>query len=165
MEHILDSTGLIINDSYGRRTFSRIIGINGIPNYFETGKKPKAIEEYNINEVYFIPIEISDYKKYHRKDFYGYKYLFTLGQHDIIRIGNEQLPIDMSHVQMCVDVCRFEYRVNKNLEIRITKTYDPLYPTRVIDIQCLTKDVALYVLNQTIQCVNEFNLYYLDKKV
>lgn len=165
MEHMMDYTGIIIHDQYGRRTFSRIITSDGVPNYFETGEKPKAIQEMNIDEVYLIPAEIKDFEKRKRGYFYGYKYLFTAGRHDVVRVGNEQLNVDMSHVQLCSEVQRFRYIIKGNLEIFVDKVYDSLYPTRIFDIECLTKDVGMFILRQTLQCVNEFNSYYIEKEI
>ncbi len=164
MNNNIDRPGIIINDKYGRRLFTRIVASDGIVNYFEVGKKPKEIEELNMDEVYLIPLDISALGKRKRGKFYGYKYTFTSGQHNIVKLENGMPELDMAHVQLCVSVRRFRFTIKLNGELNVDKVYDPLYPTRVFDINCLARDAGKYLLIETLSVIDEFNKFYINKE-
>lgn len=161
----MDYTALIIHDKYGKRTFNRIISSDGYPNYFPTGEKPQALHDLNIDEVYFFPITMDQFNTDRKHKFYGLKYVFSCGQHDVVRVGNDDLPVDVSHVQMMVEVKRFRYYIKNSLDVYIDKECDPVYPPRIYDIETLTQQVGFVVLLQTNKVVNELNQFYVNKKI
>ena len=86
IENIMDYTAILIHDRYGRRTYNRLI-IDGFPNYFLSGEKPRALSDLGIDECYFFPISMSVFNKDRRHKFYGLKYVFTAAQHDVVDLG------------------------------------------------------------------------------
>lgn len=158
---VYDNSSLIINDKYGRRVLSRIIGSDGIPNYFENNQTVLESEN-NISEVIFIPNCI---RKNRFKMYYGYKYIFSTGIHNALNLNNDQFTINMSHVQMASEVCRFKYKAKSSNEIDVVKEYKSLYPTRIFDIQCDTNEVAMIILSKTIECINEYNAHYIGREI
>lgn len=165
MSNIMDYTALIIHDKYGRRTFNRIISANKYPNYFATGEKPQELQDLNVDEVYFFPISMEEFKTNRRHKFYGLKYIFSCGRHDIVRLGQEGMNVDASHVQLMVEVQRFRYYIKNKLDVYIDKECDTLYPPRIYDIETLTIQIGFVVLAQTNKVIDELNGFYMNKKI
>lgn len=167
MEKLLDHVGIYVNKDNNRVPYNRIIMDNGISTYFPCGYQNKTNENFGITEVYFFPISLKEFNKANKwKSYYGYQYIFANGKLNTILLGNDDyIAASITHCQMTSEVHRVKYKVKKPLDIVVERVYDSLYPPRIIDIDSPTNKIGLDVLYVTKQLIDEFNSYYINKKI
>lgn len=159
-----ESIYVVINDE--RIPYTRMYLANGFVNYFPYECNNKYCKDFGISHALFLPISKGQFNKAGRfTRYYGYQYRFMCSQmHTFVLEKNEAGIDNISHIQMISEVRRFKYKVN-NKDIIIEKIFEPIYPPRIIDIDCFTSNAGMEILHQTKDLIDQFNSYYINKEV
>ena len=164
MDHIMDHIGIYVNEQGKRIPYKRIIHDKGIPNYIPTNLDG-LYKDLQVDQVLFLPIEMdifnSDRDNYH----VGFRYLFTSVGHQTISISKDPSILGVTKLQLNSTVQRFRYSIKDDIDIVIDKVCDPLYPPRIFDLECSSREVSSQVLHLVTNITNQLNTWYIDKNV
>lgn len=165
MGKLMDLDGIYIVKNGNRIPYSRMYLNNHIVNYFPCEYDNEMCKDFGIIHVIFLPIDMESFNKPGKLTKYcGYQYTFKSSQMYTILTDNKDIE-SITHVQMVSEVRRFKYKIKAPLDVVIEKIYEPLYPERIIDIDTLTSNIPFEILKVTMDLINSFNSYYLNKEI
>ena len=165
MNKLMDLDGIYVVKNGKRIPYSRMYLNDRIVNYFPCEYDNEMCEDFGISHVIFLPISMESFNKPGRLTRYcGYQYTFKSSQLQTILTDNENVE-SITHVQMVSEVRRFKYKIKAPLDVIIERIYEPLYPERIIDINALTSNIPFEILKITMDLINSFNAYYINKEI
>ena len=162
MEDIMGYS-LIYVTHKSRRSYKRIFMDDDLPTYIPTDYKQG--EDIISDQILFLPIESKIFDT-DRKNFHvGFVYTFTTVNQSTVSLLKDPNILGVTNLQISARVNRFRYRITGERDILIDKICDPLYPPRIIDLQCPTKKVSETSLQIVTDIINQLNKWYVDKNV
>ena len=165
MKHIMDHVGIYVNENKERFAYKRIIGSEGLPNYYPPPSKSKFNQDMYIDEILFLPIELEIFNSDRKNKFFAFRYFFNSSGHQTLSLGPDATKLGITTMQLTCEVTRVRYFIKDKLDIVIDKTYDPLYPPRVFNIQAAASEIGSQVQHITDSMINLWNNWYLNHNV
>jgi len=141
----------------------RAYTVSGLPFYTIPSEK-NTHEERNIREVLFLPISNEDFETNDKDYFFGFMYLFmyeSLTTMSMIQDPN----VSITHLQIQYEVSRIRYFPSGEKTIIKDRTYDPLFPTQVINFQLPIIQMGHQLVSTVNDVINFHCNYYVDKKI
>ena len=163
---LMDYKGIYVVNNNERIPYTRMRLDKGFVNYFPYKYDNEFCKDFGISHALFLPISKGQFDKPGRfTRYYGYLYCFLCSQMHTFVLEDNEAEIDrISHIQMTSEVRRFKYKINDK-DVIIEKIFEPVYPPRIIDIECLTGNAGMEILHLTKDLIDQFNSYYINKEV
>lgn len=163
---IMDYEGIYVIKDGERVPYTRMYMSDGLVNYFPYEYENEYCKDFGISHALFLPISESQFDKAGRFTRYcGYQYRFLGSQMHTFILEENDAGIDrVSHIQMMSEVRRFKYRI-KDKDVIIEKIYEPVYPPRIIDVDCVTEQAGLEIIKIMKKLIDQFNSFYINKEI
>lgn len=163
---LMDYDGIYVVINNKRVPYVRMRLDNGLVNYFPHQYNNDYYKDFGFSHALFLPISKDQFDKPGRfTKYYGYLYSFLCSQMHTFVLEDNEAEIDrFSRIQMTSEVRRFKYKINDK-DVIIEKVFEPIYPPRIIDIECLTSNAGMEILHLTKELIDQFNSYYINKEV
>lgn len=160
----MDHIGLYVTEKGVRTPYKRILHDKGIPNYIPI--KPDDLhKDLQIDQVLFLPIEKEIFDTDREYAHVGFRYVYSSVGHSTVSILEDPSLLGITTLQLSAFVQRFRYTIKDDIDIIIDKVCDPLYPPRIFELECASRNISEEILNLVTDITNRLNSWYLDKNV
>ena len=159
---LLDKSILYVTENEKTFSYARGYTTAGMPVY--TPPDGKNTGEVKLDEVIFLPITNEEFKTNTEDYFFGFRFLLSKsGTSSFALIQDAMMSI--TDLQIQYEVTRIRYYPDGLKSICIDKTYDALFPTQCLHLQFPTVEIPQRLYKVTMDILNLYCVYYVDKKI